>query len=110
MILSRFMAMNSWSIRAPDGAVACHFARPKSSSLAPALVNMTLAGLQVAVNNPLPMRVVECLGNVDGVAQDLVGWQGERERRRAIVSPSSDMARCFVPWPSCRFDCSCRLI
>ena len=28
------------------------------------------------MHDAVPMRVVERLGNVDGMAQDLVGWQG----------------------------------
>ncbi len=59
--------------RAP--AVTSDLARPKSSSFTPDFVEHDVAGLQVPVDDALPMRLVERVGDLDAVAQDLLGRQ-----------------------------------
>ncbi len=49
-----------------------------------------VGGLQVAVNDAVPMRMIERLGDLDRMAQDLVSGKGPRARRCATVSPSNN--------------------
>ena len=76
-------------------------ARPKSSSFTPDFVSITLAGLQVAVHDALPVRLVQRVGDLDAVAQRLL------ERQRALargaadsVSPSSSSITRYSVSPS----------
>jgi hypothetical protein len=66
-------------------------ANPKSSSFAPDLVSMTLPGLEVAVDDPVTMSLVESARDLDPVAQDLL--EGKRRTssagRRASLLPGT---------------------
>jgi len=66
-----------------------NFARPKSSSFVPDFVNITLAWLQIAVCDTHAMRLIQRIGDLDCVLQDLFpAAKAPLSSRCARVSPS----------------------
>ena len=61
------------------------FASPKSSSFTPVFPSMMLAGLQVAVNQAVAMRIVECISNLDGALQRLLQDRNHTLESRALL-------------------------
>ena len=82
--MSGFCCVCSEETAVPAAAPApspLSFARPKSSRVAPALVSMMFAGLQVPVHDPLPVRLVEPIRDLDRVAQ------ARLDRQRSLLQP-----------------------
>jgi hypothetical protein len=78
-----WLPMTVGSEVAPDVAVgAMALARPKSSSFTPVFVSMTLPGLRSRWHDPLPVRLVERVGDLDADAQRL--RQRQRPSREAL--------------------------
>jgi hypothetical protein len=57
-------------------AAALHFRQPKIQHLRSRLGQHDVARLQIAVHNTVAMGVVQCAGNLDGIAQCLIQRQG----------------------------------
>ena len=61
---------------------------PKSSSFEPVFVSMMLAGLRSRWYSCLPMRLVECVGDLDRCLQRRSSGSAPSSRRAASVWPS----------------------